>query len=136
MNTPAVSLRGIPGGALITLEQIRDRNAVVRTAVAELRAKSDLADLRLIARLHNLPDPDSLYSSRHGAVGILRDSTDDAVERAVREWALAFAAVVTLVEPLSRGRGGDVEPGWVVMHACVRGLRFTVGGQLVEAVTL
>lgn len=127
----------VPGGALLALQQVRDNGAPVRRNLAGLQPKTDLAELRSVAQQHGLPMPD-LLPSRWGVVGVFRGASDVLIEDAVREWAEAFTAEVVVVDPTPRLRGYGksvaVDPGWVVMHACVRGLRFTVGGVLVEAV--
>lgn len=126
----------VAGGALLTLEQVRDSTDSLRETIAGLSAKADLADLRFIARKHGLPVPKLSHGGAYGIVGSFRGATDKLIEYATREWADAFATGMTFVEPLLLGRDRDgkavVDPGWVVMRASVRGLRFTIGGRLMD----
>lgn len=139
--TTSVGLLAVQGGAMLTLKELRANSSSARPALAStvtaVRARTDLADLRSVARLCNLPMPRMTYSTLCGVVGRFA-GTDKLIEYAVQEWATAFDVVAAHFEPVFVGRDRDgkavVDSGWTLMQAYTGGLGFTVGGRLVQAV--
>jgi hypothetical protein len=137
MSIPTMNLLSVPGVALLDLERLRDSGSGVRASIAALQVQADISDLTVTMLMNHLPQPDFAWSP-YGVVGTFHSghATDKLVEYAVREWAQAFSSDVAVMEPVVVGRDRDgkaiVDPGWVVMHASVRGLGFTIGGRLTE----
>lgn len=131
MSSIGESVLSLPGGAMLTLRQMRRDHSRVHAAVAEtLRARTDLAHVTSIAHLHNLPEPRLVYSSLCGVVGTFH-GTDKSIEYSVREWAEAFGLDAVVV-PAEVRMSVLITAGWALVHIDVDGFAFTVGGRLVQ----
>lgn len=109
---------------------LENRSGLRRTRSATAHTLQTLADL---ANFGGLPNPNWNVDDVYGPTGTFIGA-DDKVLAAVNAWAEDFGVKADVVQPEAATRDGwtVIDPGWIVAHVRMDGVRITIGGRLTE----